>query len=205
MGLFTKCGFRVLNYQSSTTLSGDEVASVGICPKHTRRSPNIAVDTFLVHCPPVSNVVQPKGKECRIMTNCGWNIVFSRKHKPTAGQTTPTMQYSTVGTMIKMFRKLSTDGIRFAISVRGQLNREKIYIKCHDNREQKTGGSSAPARETGCDFFFRIRVFFWSLVLLSKLGSLYSEQACTTYVCMVTPISRVWINRVWLPILLVVS
>ena len=60
------------------------------------------------------------------MTNCGENTVtfFSGKHKPTAGQTTPTMQCSTAETMIRMFRRLSMDGIRFAISVRSQLSRE---------------------------------------------------------------------------------
>ena len=64
------------------------------------------------------------------MTNCGENTVtwFSGKHKPTAGQTTPTMQCRTAETMIKMFRRLSMDGIRSAISVQGQLSRENEYF-----------------------------------------------------------------------------
>ena len=162
IGLFTKCGFRVLNYQSSTTLSGDEVDYVGICPKHTRRSPNIAVDTFLLHCPPGSNVVQPKGKECRIMTNCRWNTVFSRKHKPTAGQTTPTMQCSTAGTMIKMFRKMSIDGMRFAISVRGQLNREQKYISNVMTTGNKKLEEAAHRRGR------RVVIFFFGFAFFSR-------------------------------------
>ena len=125
IALFTKCGIRVLNYQSLTTLSGGEVDYVGICPKHTRRSPNIAVAL-----PARVKCSTTKGKECRIMTNWGENTVtlFSGKRKPTAGQTTPTMQRSTAGTIIKMFRKLSIDEIQFAISVRVQLNMEIEYF-----------------------------------------------------------------------------
>ena len=64
------------------------------------------------------------------MTNCGENTVtlFSGKHKPTAGHTTPTMQCSTAETMIRMFRRLSMAGIRSTISVRGQLSRENEYF-----------------------------------------------------------------------------
>ena len=59
---FTTCGFCVVKCQSLTTLSGGKINSVGSFPKHTRQSPNIAVNRTkiaylamsLVHCPPES-------------------------------------------------------------------------------------------------------------------------------------------------------
>ena len=46
--LFTTCGFCAVKCQSLTTSSGDKINSAGSFPKHTRQSPNIAVDRIKI-------------------------------------------------------------------------------------------------------------------------------------------------------------
>ena len=121
LDLFTTCGFRVVKCQSLTTLSGGKTNSVRSFPKHTRQSPNTAVDRikiaylamFLAHCPPelVRLLIEVREED---------------NDKPANGQTTPTMHVYHCGSHDQNVQKFEhqRDTVWFASSIRGELYKE---------------------------------------------------------------------------------
>ena len=64
------------------------------------------------------------------------------------------------------------------------------------------GSTDFPSERSGTHFK-KSYMFFWRLAPLTVVGQL--RVSVGAHVCMVTHIARVWINRIRLPILLVVS